>query len=189
MGTTVKVAKIFAIISLVLGAVGAGAFLIIGLVGAFGIGASAGAGYGIASFISSFIWCAICCVPILMSIFCIKAIDKANCKQDVLVWGILSIFFVNIITGILLLVAEDKDFAGGSSYKPSNKDYKDFPSDRTSKFSSDRNDSSIVNTNKFASANQEVEKTEVNNETEEAENVEVVSESSTESSSSDTTEN
>lgn len=47
---------------------------------------------------------------IFFSFFIPSRIDKATCKKDVIVWGVLSIFFVNIIVAILIFCLTDEDF-------------------------------------------------------------------------------
>jgi len=54
------------------------------------------------------------CIAILPLIFggiTLSKMKTATCKSDMLVWGILDIFFVGLIGGILILCVSDEDWA------------------------------------------------------------------------------
>ena len=54
------------------------------------------------------------CIAILPLIFgglTLSKMKKATSKSDLMVWGILDIFFFNLIGGILVLCLKDEDLA------------------------------------------------------------------------------
>ncbi len=104
-----KAAKVFLIIAIVLG----GLNLFIGFVSLLGIGTWAGT-EGSSELITvnmigdsiSLIYAA---ATIVISSLSLVKLNKATSKKELLVWGILCLFFGGFIPGILLLCIKDKD--------------------------------------------------------------------------------
>lgn len=50
--------------------------------------------------------------PVILGAIALSKMKKAKCKADFGTgWGIVTLLFVNIIAGIVLLVMKDEDFA------------------------------------------------------------------------------
>ena len=50
--------------------------------------------------------------PIILGAIVLKKMKKAQCKADFGIgWAIVTLLFVNLIAGIVLLVMKDEDFA------------------------------------------------------------------------------
>ena len=54
---------------------------------------------------------AIAILPLIFGGITLSKMKKATCKSDMMVWGILDIFFVGLIGGILILCVSDEDWA------------------------------------------------------------------------------
>jgi uncharacterized membrane-anchored protein len=48
--------------------------------------------------------------PVVLGIIALKKIDKAQSKSDLTVWAIITLLFVNMVGGILMLVIPDSEF-------------------------------------------------------------------------------
>lgn len=48
--------------------------------------------------------------PIVLGILAYQKLDEAKNQEEIQLWAILSLLFVNIIAGILMLCLNDKDF-------------------------------------------------------------------------------
>lgn len=64
--------------------------------------------------------------PIFLGILAIKNLNKAVCKNDLLLWGIITFIFISPIAGILMLTMRDEDFIQQQSLKSTQKHYKNF---------------------------------------------------------------
>ncbi len=51
-----------------------------------------------------------CIVPLIVGILALKKLNTATCKADVTTMGVLTLLFVNLIGGILMLCLKDEDF-------------------------------------------------------------------------------
>ena len=47
--------------------------------------------------------------PIILGIYAYKMIDNAKKKEDLMLWGILSIFFVSTLGGVFMLLIPDNE--------------------------------------------------------------------------------
>lgn len=54
---------------------------------------------------------AIAILPLIFGGITLSKMGKATCKADMTVWGILDIFFVGLIGGILILCVSDEEWA------------------------------------------------------------------------------
>ena len=60
---------------------------------------------------------AILIYPIILGIFAIKKIDNAQSKNDLTTWGIISIFFVSTVGGILMLLIPEEEYSAYAYYR------------------------------------------------------------------------
>lgn len=60
---------------------------------------------------------AILIYPIILGIFAIKKIDNAQSKNDLTAWGIISIFFVSTVGGILMLLIPEEEYSAYAYYR------------------------------------------------------------------------
>lgn len=56
---------------------------------------------------------AITILPLIFGGITLSKMKTATCKKDMTVWGILSIIFVGLIGGILILCVSDEEWAKG----------------------------------------------------------------------------
>lgn len=47
--------------------------------------------------------------PVIVGIFALKALENAKTKDDLMLMGILTLLFCNLIAGILMLVMSEED--------------------------------------------------------------------------------
>ena len=50
-------------------------------------------------------------LPLIFGIVTINKMKTTTCKADMTTWGILSLLFVNLICGILILLVSDDEWA------------------------------------------------------------------------------
>ena len=50
-------------------------------------------------------------LPLIFGIITLNKMKTATCKADMTTWGILSLLFVNLIGGILILCVSDEEWA------------------------------------------------------------------------------
>lgn len=60
--------------------------------------------------ILSMIFGCILILPIVIGALTLSNMEKAKCKDDMMVWGILCLFFCSIIAGILILCMSEDEF-------------------------------------------------------------------------------
>lgn len=53
----------------------------------------------------------LCLISLVLSIVCFKKLNNAIGKKGMVAWGVVTLLFVNLISGILMLCMDDIDYA------------------------------------------------------------------------------